>query len=416
MNKKYFTLSFFVLLLFLKGTAQNVSSPYSILGIGDIENNDFGRYSASGSAAVSRREPGFYNFSNPASLTAIPYKVINLDFGFRGRVSKYKLPGADTLTQPSKDFIIKRVTVAFKVTPTLAFAFGLKPYSSSNYQYVTNSSLSAGSTDLTKSADGSGGIYQSYFSLAKSFKKHLSIGGTASWMFGSMQSTTDYFNSQIGLDVTKTENDFYNSAGLQLGLQYYTLPGKKWQQTLGLTASAFTKLKGQNTSSYAEGGTTIKTPDPVDISFKLPITVSAGYSVANSNGISLHLQGTYNKWPTQGLYYQGSYTKDAYGLNAGMEYSKRISTADYTVEKYYVGWGVKMDQSYVVVNNQHINDYAVTFGGGKNLSRAISANASFEVGKRGVATQNQIQENYFQFNIGLTLKDVWFGTKHGRYN
>ena len=52
---------FFVLLLVcaaVNGNAQNISSPYSILGIGDIENDDYGRYSASGSAAVSRREKG----------------------------------------------------------------------------------------------------------------------------------------------------------------------------------------------------------------------------------------------------------------------------------------------------------------------------------------------------------------------
>jgi len=215
MKQKYFTLCCFVLVLSIKVTAQNVSSPYSILGIGDIENNDYGRYSASGSAAVSRREAGFYNFSNPASLTIMPYKAINLDFGLRGRISKFKLPGADTLTQPTKDFIIKRVTLAFKVTPKIAFAFGLKPYSSANYKYVTSTALNDGNTDLIKYADGSGGIYQSYFSLAKEYGKHLSVGGTASWLFGSMSNTTEYYNSLIGLDVIRTEDKFYNAAGIQ---------------------------------------------------------------------------------------------------------------------------------------------------------------------------------------------------------
>lgn len=212
-----------ILLLVATNTkAQNVSSPYSILGIGDIENNDYGRYSASGSASVSRREINYYNFSNPASLTVMPYKAINLDFGLRGRVSKFKLPGADTLTQPTKDFIVKRVTLAFKVTPKVAFAFGLKPYSSVNYKYLTSTALNDGNTDLIKSADGSGGLYQSYFSLAKSFGKHFSVGGTASWLFGSLHSTTEYYNSLIALDVIKTEDNFYNAAGILGGLQYYT--------------------------------------------------------------------------------------------------------------------------------------------------------------------------------------------------
>src|SRR5258705_13551290 len=101
MQKKHLALYSLMLLLAVKATAQNVSSPYSILGIGDIENNDYGRYDASGGAAVSRREAGFYNFSNPASLTVMPFKAINLDFAFRGRGSKYRLQGTDTFTKAS---------------------------------------------------------------------------------------------------------------------------------------------------------------------------------------------------------------------------------------------------------------------------------------------------------------------------
>ncbi len=96
---------------------------------------------------------GYYNFSNPASLTAIPYKTINFDFGFRGRISKFKVPGVDTLTAPSKDFIVKRATLAFKVTPTVAFAFGIKPFSSINYKYQLDGTATGGGADLTKSTD-----------------------------------------------------------------------------------------------------------------------------------------------------------------------------------------------------------------------------------------------------------------------
>ena len=401
----------------MKTTAQNVSSPYSILGIGDIENNDYGRYNSSGGAAVSRREAGFYNFSNPASLTVMPYKAINLDFAMRGRVSKFKLPGADTLTAPTKDFVIKRATIAFKVTPTTAFAFGLRPFSSVNYKYATGSSINDGNAELLKYTDGSGGINQVYFSYAKEIKKHLSIGATASWLFGALQNSTEYYNPLLGLDIIKTENNFYNAAGIQGGIQYYSLPGKKWQHSFGLTATTYSKLKGENTTDYIESSATLKTLAPVAIQFKMPVTVSAGYTIGNSNGLSLHLQGTYNKWPSQKVNYKNSFTKDAYGLNAGMEYSKRFTAPGISVEKYYVGWGVKMEQSYLVINNQRLTDYAVTFGGGKTISRLISASAGIEIGRKGTASLNQIQENYFQFNVGFTLKDIWFGTKKfGRYN
>lgn len=417
MRQKYFILYCIVVMCSVKAGAQNVSSPYSILGIGDIETYDYGRYSASGGAAVARREAGFYNFANPASLTVMPYKAINLDLAFRGRVSKFKLTGTDTFTLPSKDVVVKRATIAFKVTPKVGFSFGIKPFSSVNYQYTGTSAIADGNAAFLKYTDGSGGINQTYFSIAKQIKKRLSVGATASWLFGALQSSTNYYNPTLGLDVLRTENNFYNAAGLQGGIQYHSLYSKKWQHTLGATATAYTKLKGQNTTEYVESSTLLKTLDPVNIQFKMPVTVSAGYSVANKNGISFHLQGTYNKWATQKLNYTNSFTKDAYSFNAGMEYSKRITGPEVSLEKYYLAWGVKMEQSYLAINNRQLNDFAATLGAGKNLSRLLSVNAGIEVGKKGKASLNQIQENYFQFNVGITLKDIWYGTrKFGRFN
>lgn len=45
--------------------SQNVSSPYSVLGIGDYDTKDYGRYFATGNASISRRDADSYNFSNP---------------------------------------------------------------------------------------------------------------------------------------------------------------------------------------------------------------------------------------------------------------------------------------------------------------------------------------------------------------
>jgi hypothetical protein len=44
-----------MLLSFLSGKAQNVTSPYSILGIGDVDTRDYGRFFGSGSASLARR-------------------------------------------------------------------------------------------------------------------------------------------------------------------------------------------------------------------------------------------------------------------------------------------------------------------------------------------------------------------------
>ena len=64
--------------------------------------------------------------------------MMNFDVGMRGQVSVFQLPGTDTLTAASKDFAIKRITMAFRVSQSTGIALGLRPYSSVNYQYLTN--------------------------------------------------------------------------------------------------------------------------------------------------------------------------------------------------------------------------------------------------------------------------------------
>ena len=150
---------------------------------------------------------------------------------------------------------------------------------------------------------------------------------------------------------------------------------------------------------------------------KLPVSFVAGYSIAKKSGLSLHVQGSYHKWPAQKLNYRTATVKDAYGLNAGIEYSKKIDISGYSIEKFYLACGVRMEQSYIAIKNSALKEYALTLGVGKNISPLISINANMEFGKRGQSSRNQIMENYLQYSIGITLKDLWYGTKKfGRYN
>ena len=84
--------------------------------------------------------------------------------------------------------------MAFKVTPSVAIAFGIKPFSSVNYQYNVITAIADGSAQYLKYIDGSGGIYQSYFSGAKQLNKHFSIGATAPviWVTAKLHGILQY--------------------------------------------------------------------------------------------------------------------------------------------------------------------------------------------------------------------------------
>ena len=394
--------------------AQNVTSPYSILGIGDIDTKDFGRYFASGNAALARRDATSYNFSNPASLTALPFKLMNLDVSMRGRSSRFSSPGLDTSSGISKDYILKRISAAFKVSPTAALAFGLRPFSSVNYQYHAYSKISDGTESYTKYVDGSGGINQVYISLAKSIRKKFSAGITASYLFGSLIRKTEYYTPSINLDVIKNETTFYYGASVQGGLQYYSLEAKKWQHKIGLTVSASTKLNGEVTTQYEENETALQKETEAVAKFRLPVTVGLGYTATVNNKISFSADANYYDWNYQKVNYSRSYTAPSMRISTGMEYSKKIKTATGLAEKYYLGIGASVENSYIRLKENKLWDYSLSFGGGYNIFRGVSLYSGLEIGNKGNKTVNQIKEKYTQFIFGLTLKDIWMGPKYTR--
>ena len=62
-----------------------------------------------------------------------------------------------------------------------------------------------------------------------------------------------------------------------------------------------------------------------------------------------------------------------------------------------------------------INEFGMSFGVGLPVGNVFSnANLGFEFGRRGTTNQNLIQENFFNFNISLSLNDRWFEKR--KYN
>lgn len=415
-NIYYFiVVTLFGLMSSTKTLAQNVTSPYSLLGIGDIETKDFGRYFGSGNASLARRDLNFYNFSNPASLTALPFKTMNFDISLRGRNSQYYFPDTDTaLGIPSNDIVVKRVTMAFKVSEKTAVAFGLKPYSSSNYRYLQENVILDGNSILRKLVDGSGGINQFYFSYAKEINKRISVGFTGSLLFGTLKRVTQYISPALSLNMNKVEQDFYNGGVFQASIQYYSLPGKKWQHQLGIVNTISTNLRGELTTEYLDQSGSIRKDVDTDRNFKMPISIGIGYSAIKSNRIIISLDANYHHWQYQKVNYSKSYINPSFRISTGFEYLiiKKQGSAEF--EKGYISAGMNLENSYLRINNNNLWDYSLSAGVGRNISRLLSLYSGVEFGNKGRRAYMQVQERYLQYVLGVTLKQIWIGPKFTR--
>jgi hypothetical protein len=398
---------------------QNVSSPYSILGIGDIETRDFGRYAASGSSAISRRDVFTYNFSNPASLTSLQYKTMFLDVAMRGRTSRFMMPDEDTVSMPSRDFTIKRISMAFKIGSKTGIAFGMRPYSSVNYRLIENISLLDNTLDYVKLIDGSGGINQFYFSAGRNITRNLSAGVTASWLTGSLKRTTNYLGRQsnLRLNIVRDEKDFYWGGLFQGGLQYNTKQGKKWQHLFGLTGSVSTNLHGELTVDYLEEQQVLESSIERNRKITLPLTAAFGYTALIKKRLALSMETQYQYWTGARLDYPNSRTGSALRQSFGLDYTFQKTEGLYTYEKGYLGFGFSGERNYMRIRGNELWDYSVTFGGGINFNRFLSFTAGLEIGRKGNLNIGQIRETYTQFAIGITFRDTWINRwKYGRYD
>jgi hypothetical protein len=410
-------LTAFLCLLIMNIAAQNTSSPYSILGIGETDTKDFGRYFAGGNASLARRDPNSYNFSNPASLTALPLKMMNFDVAFMGRLSNFRTAKVDSVTSNSKDMVLKRISMAFRVSEKAAFAFGLRPYSSVNYQYNTQQEIGGGSGSYTKYIEGQGGINQVYFSYAKALGKGWNAGFTGSWLFGSLIKQTQYYSELADLDVGKRETDFYYGSSIQAGLQYHSREDNKLVHYFGLTGTANSTLKGQRTTAFTDVTGTLTTETESGRKFKMPLSAGAGYSLSIKNLISISADANFYNWPYQKLNYANSYTGNAFRFSAGVEYSPKINMGNYAIEKGYLAAGVSYEKNYMTIQGSALTDMSVSLGGGYNLARNIFIHGGIELGRKGNISRNQVQENYTRFVMGFTLKNIWMGAKkYGRFD
>jgi len=124
-----------VTLLLLIGSfsfSQSVStSPYSIYGIGNLYQSDFGLIPSLGSSGLALPSSKFINNLNPASFGFLTANHFLFDVGGKVIQTEYK----DNETSESRNNVqFSHIGLAFPVTSKSGINIVLKPYTSSSYK------------------------------------------------------------------------------------------------------------------------------------------------------------------------------------------------------------------------------------------------------------------------------------------
>ncbi len=400
-------------------SGQNNNSPYSIYGIGDIEQSSFDRTSGMGHSGMALSSNRFLYNANPASISGLDDKFFNIELSGRAKFINYSGDPVTSNSNSSSDLQIKKISLAIKIKPKWGMSIGLLPFSSANYSFNSNKYIiGAGNVSVPAYYQGSGSLSQLYLSNSYKLFKNFSIGLQSSYLFGQFSQTENIISSfATDSGLTTIRKNVIGSAYFKPGFQFNTKVNSQLRLYFGGTATFKTSLNGVTSLSVSDGGIVVPTPQNTilenykSVTFTLPARFAGSIAAKLKEKYTFSVDYSFQNWNSlnmQGITYK---LVNSNFVSAGFEIAKlqRFRGSDVPFEKHFWQAGVFRNNSYLQINGQQVSTYGITLGGGKNFLRSnLGMQINTELGIRGMTTGGMIQENYAQVNIIFSYRDFWF--------
>jgi len=401
-------------------TAQNNNSPYSIIGIGDINQSYFDRTSGMGHAGIALSSNKFMYQGNPASFSMLDEHFFHFEVSSRFRGVSYSGIPINYNNNQSSDIQFKRVAMAVKIKPKWATGFGLIPFGTANYSFYANRTIQGANLTIPAYYEGTGSTNQFYIMNSYKFSNTFSVGLQASYLFGQLKQTETISGTGLDSNLVTVKNIFLGNPYFKLGVQYRKKISTNLKIAVGATASLQTKLRANTSLLVTDGTTTLTNNQNYNNNyFTLPQIYTAGIAATLKDKYTFAVDYTNQSWSD--LHYRGpGYSLvNSSRINAGVEYVNKVRYRDLTAEKYFLQAGFFYGKSYLNIYGQQLDDMGVTIGAGKNssiINSTLSLQGALEIGRRGTTTYGLIRENYVQFTVIIGYRDFWLPRNFRRYD
>ena len=431
---------FILLLTFLVSlqlTAQDTgNSPYSSLGIGDINNPGNTRNIGMGNTGISNGNSEFINILNPALLPA--NKFLNKDTTIRftklegGFMGDYYKQSTNRETQSNGGFNIQYIAFSFPVSKSWTSSIGIRPYSTVMHKVVSIGEIAKDvyyySEDFYK-----GGLNQVHFANGLDLTKNLSVGVFAGYIFGNINEekvvqslSNNRFSDRAGYQSRNNYNGFQFKPGIAYRIQLKDTSGNSSGVFLnaGFVYEKFLLMKGESTRSMIKrndyGQVTILNQflsENNSINANFPTTTSGGVSIDKPGKWTVAMDLHHSKWENftslESLRPALTY-RNTYSIALGGEF-KPAKSVTLTSKEYRAG--INYSQLPYAFNGRQLNDFSVSLGSSIPLGRKdarfkskplTKINLALVLGTRGTEEQGLIKEKYFRVFFSALIQDKWF--------
>ena len=419
-NIKYFLLGLIILVININVVGQSdLSTPYSRFGLGDI-------YTGSpntmlrGMGGISNAMSGncLLNPSNPASYAAIDSLSFLFDAGFYIKTASFSTAKSNAKgSNASFDY----ASVGLSATKRWKIGLGIMPYANREYN-VTTENHDLGTYKVA--FQGEGGLNRVFFANGVKITKDLSVGVTASFIFGTLSDNTSiYYPDSVSFLNGKRSIDMrVNDFKLDYGV-LYKLPIKNYNITIGATYSQGSKIASKRDifiRSMFKGFEnqvespidTLKYVENENVNINIPGGFGLGVTFDKGDGWMVGADFNWAGWKGFTMNGVNDSLQNSWNVAIGGSYKPESTSISKYYKRITYRAGFHFDQTYYNIYGKSINKYGLTLGLGLPVPRSLTSfNVALEFGSMGTNKNNLVKENYFNISISMSIHDRWFVKK-----
>ncbi len=394
-----------------------INSPYSMIGVGDLTANGFGRNIAMGSVMSSLSSPFQLNAENPASYSSLFKNSFIFEFG-----TNLKYYSLQNNTSSTSDLTgnISYISAGFPILKWWKSGIGLKPISQIGYEVNDIQKLNS-EESVNNIYVGNGGINSLYFNNAFGPIKGVSVGVKVAYVFGSLDRdrtvlTQKSENVKSASAVTERNHSTFDAVAFGFGLQYTKKINKNITLGLGATYNLKTELSGEHDRltisdiKKSSGQVFRDTITDENVSrgvLELPESYSFGASVILKQKLELAADYKIENWADTKMFgkKQSLYNNRqiAFGAELSPDYN---STKYFKLIKYRAGFHI--NDSYLSVKDEQLREIGYSIGFGFPLRKRTIINLSVSYDKRYVPGMDILTEQIIQVHLNLSFRGNWF--------
>lgn len=400
----------------------DVDSPYSLFGIGQVNNSPMNVRLKGMGVSNAVYGIGIINPSNPASYAKIDSLAFLFDAGFYFKTSSFS---TSTLTEKANNASFDHVVMCFGATSWWKMAFGVQPFSTSGYNMLVDDE-EPGIGKTTIRFKGSGGLNRAFWGNAFKIGKHFALGANAYYVFGNSKAEASlyfpdsayYIGSRHSVDV------MVRSFMFDYGMLFNTAVGDDMQLGLGLTYTQKINLRGEQTLFIRSFEEDIDTEleylidtvayDINEMKVTMPQGFGVGLSLKKGNDWAVGADFNWMQWSRFARQGKIEGLQNSWKASVGAELTPKHTSISGYFSRVTYRFGGFYEHGFINLPgsdglDHSINKVGVTAGMTLPLPRTLSTvNLALEVGQYGTREGGMIQERYGKLSIGISAFEHWF--------